>query len=170
MVSPGEYLSFLSIDKWTIIFNLINTLILYKIIKKFLFGPVNKIINDRKSEIKQDYDRANKTLEEATDLKKDYENKINNSNQEALEIIDSAKVRATEKYNEIINEARDKASNLINKANKQIELESKKAINNIKDEVADIAVLMAAEVLKKEISLDDHKKIIDKFFDEASER
>lgn len=170
MVSPGEYLSFLSIDKWTIIFNLINTLILYKIIKKFLFGPVNKIINERKSEIKKDYDEANKSLEEATYLKKNYENKINQSHQEALEIIDKAKIRATEKYNEIINEARDKAGNLIIKANKQIELESKKAINNIKDEVADIAILMASEVLKKEINQDDHKKIIDKFFDEASKK
>ncbi len=165
MVSAGEYLSFLSVDKWTMIFNLVNTLILYKIIKKFLFKPVNKMINDRKSEIQENYDYSEKIRSEADCLKSSYEVKMKQSNQKAQEIISVAKARANEQSDYILNQAKIKAENLIKTANDEIELESQKAVNNVKDEIADLAILAASKVIKKEINKDDHKKIIDDLFD-----
>ena len=85
-MAAGEYLNFLSIDKWTMIFNLVNTLILYLIIKKFLFKPINKMINDRKLEIKEEYDKADQAVEKANQLKSDYYEKLNNANNEINEI------------------------------------------------------------------------------------
>ena len=167
MISSGEYLNFLSIDKWTIIFNLLNTLILYYIIKRLLFKPVNKIINDRKMEIKKDYDMANEKLLNANELKSVYEKKMKDTHKQANEIINSAKASANKQYDIIVKEAKDKADILIKKANDEIELESKKAINNIKAQVVDMSILMASKVIKKEIDKDSHKEIIDKFFDEV---
>lgn len=166
MVSSGEYLSFLSIDKWTMIFNLVNTFILYKIIKKFLFKPVNKIINDRKSEIQKNYDDSEKIRLEADVLKKSYETKIQQSNKEAQDIINSAKTMATQQSDEILNQARIKANNLIENANHEIKLESQKAINTVKDEIADLAILTATKLIKKEIKKDEHTEIINNLLDE----
>lgn len=167
MISSGEYLNFLSIDQWTIIFNLVNTIILYHIMKKFLFKPVNKIINDRKLEIEKNYNIADKTLMDANDLKKHYEDKIKQTNIEAKEIIDEARLSATKQYDKIINEAQRQAGLLIKKANDEIEYKSKKAINDIKVQIADMAILMASQVIKNEVNKDNNKEIIDKFFDEV---
>lgn len=167
MVSPGDYLGFLSIDKWTIIFNLINTFILYKIIKKFLFKPVNKIINDRKIEIENSYNEVEKALNEANDLKSKYKIKVENSKKEAMDIIESAKIKAEKQSDYILKNAEEKANKLIEKANQEIKLGSKKALNDIKDDVADIVVLAASKIIEREIYKDGHKEVIDKIFDEA---
>ncbi len=166
-MSPGEYLSFLSIDKWTIIFNLVNTFILYKIIKRFLFKPVNKMLESRKLEVEESYNNAQTALAEAEQFKNVYESKLKEVNKEAEKIIDVAKTRAYQQSNEIIKVAKATADDLIKKADQEIKLESKKAINNIKNQVVDVIVLATSKVIKKEIPTDKHKEIIDEFFNEV---
>lgn len=166
-MSPGSYLSFLSIDKWTMIFNLVNTLILYKIIKKFLFQPVNKMINDRKADIEKDYNDANDALSKADDLKRSYEIKLNQSDEEAKAIINNAKNRANFKYQEIVSEAKNQADNIMKRADEEIKLASQKAIDNIKNEVADMVVLTASKVINKELDKQGHEQLIESFLEEV---
>lgn len=166
-MSPGSYLSFLSIDKWTMIFNLVNTLILYKIIKKFLFQPVNKMINDRKADIEKDYNDANDALSKADDLKRSYEIKLNQSDEEAKAIINNAKNRADFKYQEIVSEAKNQADNIMKRADEEIKLASQKAIDNIKNEVADMVVLTASKVINKELDKQGHEQLIESFLEEV---
>lgn len=167
-MSPGEHLSFLSIDKWTIIFNLVNTFILYKIIKKFLFKPVNKMLENRKLEVEENYNNVEVALTEAEQFKNIYESKLKSVDKEAAEIIDTAKIRAYWQYDEIIKNAKEKADSLIKKADQEIKLESKKAVNDIKMQVADVIILATSKIVKKEIEKSNHKKIIDEFFDEVN--
>lgn len=166
-MSPGSYLSFLSIDKWTMIFNLVNTLILYKIIKKFLFQPVNKMINDRKADIEKDYNDANDALSKADDLKRSCEIKLNQSDEEAKAIINNAKNRANFKYQEIVSEAKNQADNIMKRADEEIKLASQKAIDNIKNEVADMVVLTASKVINKELDKQGHEQLIESFLEEV---
>lgn len=167
MVSPGSYLSFLSIDKWTMIFNLINTLILYKIIKKFFFQPVNKMINERKADIEKDYNNANDALNKADDLKRSYEIKISQSDEEARTIINNAKDRADFRYQEIVSEAKNQADSIMKRADEEIKLASQKAINNIKNEVAEMVVLTASKVINKELDQQGHEQLIESFLEEV---
>ena len=59
---------FFSIEPSTIIGVLCNTLILFLIFKKFLFGPVNKIIEERKAQVSKTYDEADQALKKAKDI------------------------------------------------------------------------------------------------------
>ena len=149
------------------IFNLINTLILYKIIKKFLFQPVNKMINDRKADIEKDYNDANDALSKADDLKRSYEIKLNQSDEEAKAIINNAKNRADFKYQEIVSEAKNQADNIMKRADEEIKLASQKAIDNIKNEVADMVVLTASKVINKELDKQGHEQLIESFLEEV---
>ena len=164
MVSPVDYLSLLSVDKWTMIFSLNNTLILYKIIKKFLFQPVNKMIAERKSEIQENYSCSEKMRSEAENLKKLYETKFKETNKEAKQIIDMATQRASQQSDEIINQAKQRAEFLLENARNEIEFESQKAVDCIRDEIADLVVLATEKVIEQKLAQDEHKKIIDDIF------
>ena len=71
-----EFLDFLTIDKGTLIGNLLNTLILFLILRHFLFGRVNKVLEERKNHIKEAYDDADKAKESALALEADYTKKL----------------------------------------------------------------------------------------------
>ena len=81
----------LSIDPWNILWTVVNLLVLYLVFKKFLFKPVMKVINAREDMIKQQFDGAKKSQEEADALKASYDEKIESAKIEADEIIVNAR-------------------------------------------------------------------------------
>ena len=88
----------LSIDPWNILWTVVNLLVLYLVFKKFLFKPVMKVINARENMIKQQFDDAKKSQEEADALKASYDEKLESAKTEADEIIVNARNRAQEEH------------------------------------------------------------------------
>ncbi len=154
-----------SIDLWKIFFMLINLLLIYLILKRFLYKPVKKMFEMREREVAETYQNADATKVEAHQLKERYEEKLSGAKLEAEEIVRSATKRAQLRSESIIGEAKDAAGNMMERAQEQIEAEKKKAVNQIKDEIADIALMAASDLLQKEMDSDDHKKLIDQFID-----
>jgi F-type H+-transporting ATPase subunit b len=97
---------------WTFVFQIVNTLILYLVLKKFLFVPVTEFIQGRQDEIQSSYDDAEKTNEEAKNLKSEYENKLDKVEEEKQEILIAAKKKADEQGSEIIKESKEQAAKL----------------------------------------------------------
>lgn len=154
-----------SIDLWKIFFMLLNLLLIYLILKRFLYKPVKKMFEMREREVAETYQRADTAADEAHRLKERYEKKLSASKLEAEEIVRSATKRAQLRSESIIGEAKGAAGNMIERAQEQIQAEKKKAVNQIKDEIADIALMAASDLLQKEMTSDDHKKLIDQFID-----
>ena len=82
-----NYMSFFTIDVWTMIFTWVNMIILYNVMKKLLFKPVMNILNQRQAEIQKIYDDANEANEKAATLEKEYSEKMAQARDEAGEII-----------------------------------------------------------------------------------
>ena len=116
-------LDFLSIDTGSLIFTLINTIILFLILKHFLFGRVNKAIENRQKDISSAYQKADETMENAKRLEADYTELMANAKEESAEIIKAASQKAVKRSDEIIQNAKNEAANITNKANEEIELE-----------------------------------------------
>ena len=85
---------FFSIEPSTIIGVLCNTLILFLIFKKFLFGPVNKIIEERKAQVSKTYDEADRALKKAKDMESEYAQKLEGAKEESAEMVKAASKRA----------------------------------------------------------------------------
>lgn len=164
-----EYMDFVTLDVWTIIFTWGNLLILCLLLKKFLFKPVRKMMLDRENEVKDLYDDAEKSKNDAAELKTEYETKLENARGEADEIIKSATRSASLKSEEIIAEAQTTAAGIIERADKQIEAEKRNAENELKNEVAELAVNIAGKIIEAEIDADKHKELIDSFIGEMGE-
>ena len=167
--SEPKFLDFVTIDVWTLIFTWGNLLILLLLMKKFLFKPVRKMMLDRENEVKAMYDDAEKSKNDAAELKTEYESKLSLARDDAEEIIKTATRNATLKSEEIIAEAHNTAAGIIERADKQIEAEKRNAENELKDEVASLAVSRAEKVIDKEIDEAKHKELIDTFIGEMGE-
>lgn len=165
----NDYLPFVTIDTWTLIFMWVNLLILFLLMKKFLFKPVKNILDQRDNEIKTIYEKADTALENATKLEKDYTQKLAETNAEARLILDSAYKKADVQTEKLIAEAHTEASAILQKADVQIEAEQKQAMNKIKGDISSMAVSIAEKVIEKEINESDYTTLVEKFIDEMGD-
>lgn len=168
VATQGEF-SLVSIDPSTIIFTLINTLIIALLYFKFLHKPVCKILDERAAAVNKDMDDAQKAKEEADKVKAEYEQRLQESKEEASRIVADATKKAQQRETEIISAANDEAAQLKKRAEEAIEKEKKKAINEIKEEISEMVVMAASKVAEKEISEKDNEKIIDTVLSQIGE-
>ena len=160
---------FVSFDVVTLIFQLCNLLILYKLVKHFLFKPVQNILKARQDEVDKLYSEANEANTSAKALREDYEKHLAEAKEEASEIIKNATKTAQAQSDEIVAEAQKKAADLINRANAEIEQDKKKTINEIKNDISGIAMDIATKVVGREISEKDHEKLIEDFINNVGD-
>ena len=159
----NEFESFVGVNFWTMIFAWINLLILYFILKKLLFKPVKAMIDSRQKEVDDMYSDAENAKIAASEMKSEYEEKLNRANEESEEIIRRATRKAMLREEEILKAADEEARRAIERAKEQAELEKKRALNEIKDEVSDIAIGIASAVIERDVSADEHRELIDEF-------
>ena len=155
---------FVNID-WTLIFQWGNLLILYLVIKKFLFGPIQKIIESRENEVQTLYDTAEQAKNDAVAMKEEYSKHLANAKDEANEILKNANKKATVRSEEIIRDAQEKASAIVARADVQIEMERKRAFEEVKQDISDIALLAASKVVERELSAQEHERLIGEFIE-----
>lgn len=154
---------------WELLFQIINTVILFLVLKKILFKPVLNIIEKRENMIQEDLATGAKAKNEGIALKKEYEEKVSVAKEEGREIIKQATARAEEKSNQIISDAQAEAISLKAKASKEIEQQREQAVTEIRNDISDIAILAASKVLEEDIDKSKHEELIEKFIKEVGE-
>jgi len=152
---------------WNIIFNIVNVFVLYLLMKKFLFGPINEIMEKRTNSIEASFAEIENKNSEALNLKHEYEEALENAEDKATNIIKEAKQRALEEHDKQIKVIKEEAAKMIEDANKSIELERKLSMQNIQAEIAGIAMLAATKVIQKNMDDSTNKQIINDFLAEA---
>lgn len=158
-------LEIISLNIWHMLASVLNLLILTLILKKFLFAPVKKIFAERRSQVDELYKSAEDAKSEAEREEALYREKIENADAEAESIIKKASARADRLSEEIVADANQKAAETLRKADADIAQEKKKAMNDLKNEISDISVQIAENIVKREINEDDHRELIDSFID-----
>ena len=139
----------------------VNLFILFFALSYLLFDPVKKTLNARRERIASDLSTAKQEKEEAIALK--HEANLVNIHQEAEEILSAARKKALKQEEEIIARAKTEANLVMARANTEIELEKKKAVDDMKQEMITIASLMAGKV----VSASMDAKVQDQLVNEA---
>lgn len=163
----GNVLPFVGFTPWEIIVTICNTLITFLVIKKFLFKPVRKMMAAREEEVQTMYTAAEKAQTEAEQLRSEYTERLSKAKEEAAEIVGSATRRATVRSEEILKESSQQAAVMMKKAESTIEQERKKAMNELKDEVASLSVMIASKVVERDVNEADHERFIEDFIDKV---
>ena len=157
------YLPFVGIDFSTIVFTLINTLIIFLIYRFFLHNKVMAVLEQRQKKINEEMDAAEKAQQEAEAVKAEYAQRLEQSKEEANRIVADAVKKAGAREAEIIAEAEENARQIRVRAEENIEQEKKRALNEVKDQISDVVIMAASAVCEKEISAEDNGKLIDSF-------
>ena len=129
----------------------IAVFILFVALSYILFNPIRDMLKKRQEMVQETKDTANREKEEALALKAEYDAKMKNAEAEAEEILSQARKRALKNERVILDEAKEEAARIIANANVQIELEKKKAMDDLKQEVVAIATMMAGKVVAASI-------------------
>ena len=164
-----EVQDLVTIDPWTLIAQLLNLFIQVMLIKKFLFKPIREVLAKRKALADAEIAEATKAKEEAQSLKSEYEESMKQARDKANDILNTAQKSASQQSEEIIREANAQAVSIKAKAERDIEQERRKAVNEIKDEIGDMAMEIAGKVIGREINSSDHEKLIDDFINKVGE-
>ncbi len=165
-MGPGE---FLNINFFTALFTLVNTVILFLVLKKFLFVPVMNMITDRQKEIDAMYDEAGSAKAQALALEEEYQHKLSVAAQTSEKMVKDAVARGQARQEEILRQANAEAAAIMDKAAADIALEKKKAINDAKDEISGIAMAIAEKVVGRELQEKDQTDLVDAFIQQLGE-
>jgi len=167
MLSAENTQELVTLVPWTFIATIINLFIQMFLIKKFLFKPINDILEKRKNLADKTIREAREAKEEADSLKDQYEDSLTSAHAEAAKIVSDAQKEAQSKADALVKEAQEEAAGIKARAAADIEQERKKAVNEAKDEIGSLAMDIAGKVVEKEINEADHKKLIDEFINQV---
>ena len=159
--SALEKLGIIQIDVWAIVISLLNLLILFLIVKKFLYKPVQKVLKQRKDSVDAVYAEAENARAAAEEDRQVYEEKRKNAEDEAEEILRKAGETAKKNGESIVKEAKEEAAAIKEKAERDIAQEKVKAINEAKDEIAGISIGIAEKIVGRELNDDDRNAYVD---------
>lgn len=162
--------SFIGVNFWTALFVLLNTLALFAVAKKFLFGPVMKMIQQRQKEIDDMYDAADKAKTYAAALESEYQMKLSAAAETSERMVKEAVARGQHREEEILRQASLEADAIRSKAAADIAQEKKKAINDAKDEIAGMAMAIAGKVVGRALNEADQASLVDHFINELGEQ
>ena len=165
-MGPG---GFLNINFFTALFTLANTVALFLVMKKFLWGPIMKMIQDRQQEIDDMYASADEAKQQAEALQADYQQKLTVAHATSDRIVKEAMIRGQAREEEIIRNANAEAAAIMDKAAADIAQEKKKAINDAKNEISGLAMAIAGKVVGRELTAEDQSKLVDSFIDELGD-
>lgn len=161
-----QFQSFVGIDLWTALFTLLNFLAILIVGTKFLWNPVMKIIKDRQQEIDTMYADADTAKTSARAMEAEYREKLALANETGERIVKEAVARGQAREEEILRKANADAAAIMDKASADIAMEKKKAINDAKDEISDMAMAIAGKVVGRELTNADQSALVDAFIDE----
>lgn len=164
-----KFQELVSVMPWTIILQIGNLLLTMYLFKRFLLKPVQKILQQRQELVNADLDAAQAARQEAEQAKTEYDKHLAQAKEEAAELVRNATHTAQARSEQLLLEAKEEAAAIRDKASRDVAQERRNAVNEMKNEISDIAVTIAGKVVEKEIREADHEELIREFIDKMGE-
>lgn len=160
---------FVSLAPWTLIMEICNLLILVALMKKFLFKPVQNILNRRQQEIDGIYAAADADRNSAAEMKEEYTRRLTGARAEADRLVRNAVDEANRKGDEILEGAHAQATHIKQKAEAEIAQERLKAYSELKKDLSGMAVDIAEKMVGREINAQDQDALVNEFIRNAGD-
>jgi len=147
----------------------LSMLVLFTALSYLLFNPVRDMLEKRKQRVVDDQETAKREKAEAIAFKEEYDLKLKQVDKEAEAILSEARKKAKQNEMKIVAEAKEEAARIIARANAEIELEKKRALDDMKQEMIEVAAMMAQKVVAASIDTNVQESLIDETLKEMGE-
>ena len=164
------YQSLVTVNPVTLIAQICNLFIQLLIVKIFFLDKIKAVLDKRRETADKQIADAEAAKSEAAAIKQTYEENMRQAKTKADDMIISAQKTAAQRSEEIISQAQKQAAQIKTKAASDIEMEKKKAINEAKDEISDLAMAIAGKVVGRELNDADQDGMIDRFIEELGDQ
>ena len=144
-------------------------LLLIFLVKKYAWGNLSSILDERAEKISSDIDGAEEARKKAEELASKREAELAGSRTEAKTIIENAKGTAEKSRADILAEAKLEAGRLKEKANQEIAQNKAEALQSVKGDVADLTISLAGKIISQNLDSQAHKELIDQYIDQLGE-
>ena len=165
-----QSLDIISVNIWSILISLANLLIIFLIRKKFLFKPVQRVMNTRQEQVDKIFSEADQSRDSANQMKQEYEQRLSSARQEADSMIKTAAQTAQRKSDQIISDAKTQASHVKQKAEEEIAQQKKQMLQDVRSEISELAVDIASKDVEREINQKDYEGFVDDFIKNVGEQ
>ncbi|MBQ6180574.1 MAG: F0F1 ATP synthase subunit B [Ruminococcus sp.] len=156
----------LDINIWNFIWAAINLILLFILMKIFLFKPLRKMMDERTRSIQEDIDNAKQSREEAEALKQQYADDISEAKAEAQKILMKAHEDAEAEKAAMLRRSQEEADQIVADANKAIETERKRVLAQAQTQIADLAIEAASKIIGENVDDEKNRRLVDKFLSE----
>lgn len=154
---------------WTLIWNVINFLVLMWLLKRYLYGPVREILDARQERIETELSEAERQKEEAEEFKRKYRDELRQARSKAQEIIEEAEARGKKKAREITSQAREEAKIMKENRLKEIERAKRDAADELRRQAADLSLRAAGKLLEEKLDDEKHRQLVEIFIENLDE-
>lgn len=144
-------------------------LLLIFLVKKYAWGNITSVLDERAEKISSDIDGAEEARKKAEELASKREAELAGSRTEAKTIIENAKETAEKSKADILAEAKLEAGRLKEKANQEIAQNKAEALQSVKGDVADLTISLAEKIISQNLDSQAHKALIDQYIDQLGE-
>jgi len=158
-----QSLEVISVNIWQIVISLLNLLIMFLILKKFLFKPVQKIVAERKGQVEKIYSDAEADRDKAAASRKEYEARLAAARETADTIVRDATDNARRQSDAIVAEASAESARLKQKAEEEIAREKSRMLADVRTEISELAVGIAGKVVEKELDSETYDSFVEDF-------
>jgi len=156
----------LNVNTGLLIWTIITFLLVLYILSKVAWKPLLSGLEGREQRIREEVERAENARKEAEELLAKHKENLANAEQEARRIIDEGRQTAEKIKDDIIREAREDAQRVVEQAQDDIRREKNTALNQLRSEIADLAVKAAEKVINASLDDEKHRKLVNDFIDQ----
>ncbi len=135
--------------------------ITFFVLRKFAFGPIQKIIDERRQRIRQAIEEADRARDEARRLLEEHKALMSKARGQSEEILAEARREADAQRERLREELEGERQRRLEDTRKQVEAETRRALELIRAEVAELTVIATARVTGKVLDSKDHRRLID---------
>ncbi len=149
------------------VWTLISFLITLWVLKRFFFPMIQKFLDERRRAIQETVDAAERTRKEAEELLEEYRQRLTEAREQADEILSRARKAGDSSKDEAIAQAKEKQDEMLARTRREIETETRLALERIRKEVADLTVIATEKITRKTLDDADHKRLVEEALQEV---
>lgn len=143
----------------TAIFTALNIFVMYLILKRFVFKPIMRTLEKRRVSVEDEIKNAHENRIKSEEIVSESKHTLDHARTEAASVIDEAKIQAEKQAESIISQAKEQAKQIVVKANEDAKRTRTMMLEEVKDDVADLAVLIASRALGRVLDKDEQKAL-----------
>lgn len=156
----------LQLDPGMMIWTWITFLVLLAVLLKIAWKPILSMVNQREKTINESIEKAEEARNQAEQMMEEQQKKLNSAQDEIRRMLKENKELAEKTRNEIIENAKAEAEKLQQRAHADIERERQAAVQELRKQVADLAIMAASQLIKENLDAQKHRELIDDYITE----